>query len=120
MSSVEHYRLALLQYIQYQQQMEAVLRLREEVAELRAQIALRHKKHRRCDREITKQFKVAPSLIQCLKCEKFYASDIALKLHLKLKHPRNDEKENSTEDSHGLVDNNSRELNREEVPHTSL
>lgn len=112
MSSVEYYRLALLQYIQYQQQVDALIKIREEVADLRSQIALRHKKHRRCDKEITKQFKVTFIFIQCAKCEKFYASDIALKLHLKLKHPRNDEKENSTEDSHGLLENNSRELHR--------
>jgi len=50
MSSVEHYRLALLQHIHYQQQLEAVLRLQDEIAALRGQISLRHKKHRRCDR----------------------------------------------------------------------
>lgn len=58
MSSVEHYRLALLQYIQYQQQLQAVLRLQEEIGELRTQISARHKKHRRCDKEIRKDFKV--------------------------------------------------------------
>lgn len=58
MSSVDYFRLALLKQIQYNQQMDEYLRLQDEIAELKNQIASRHKKHRRCDKEIKKEFNV--------------------------------------------------------------
>jgi hypothetical protein len=65
------------------------------------------------------QGKIYP--IQCSHCEKFYASDIALKLHLKLKHLRNsDEKAYSTEDSHCLNDPNSQEHPKDTPAHITL
>ncbi len=62
MSSVDYFRLALLQQIHYQHQMEEYLRAMEEIASLKDQIAARHKKHRRCDKEIKKEFNVKLSI----------------------------------------------------------
>lgn len=58
MSSSEYFRLVLLERINYDHQMEHFLRLQDEIAVLKEEIAMRHKKHRRCDREISKKFEV--------------------------------------------------------------
>lgn len=54
----EYQKLALQQYVHYQTQMDEYLALEEELEELRAKISARHKKHRRCDKEIHKSYKV--------------------------------------------------------------
>lgn len=62
MSSVEYHRLALLQYVLFQQQLEECISLEAQIAELKEAVAARHKKHRRCDKEISKTNKVIPLL----------------------------------------------------------
>jgi hypothetical protein len=58
MSSVEYHRLALLQYVRFQQQLEECISLEAQIAELKEAVSARHKKHRRCDKEISKTNKV--------------------------------------------------------------
>ena len=58
MSTNEYHRLALLQYVRMQHNLEEVQTALSEVEELKQQIAARHKKHRRCDKEIEKPFNV--------------------------------------------------------------
>lgn len=48
-------------------------------------------------------------MIQCGHCERVYASDIARKLHWKLKHKNAEERAYSTEDSRGINEANSHE-----------
>ena len=81
MEPAHYYRLALQQQVLYQQQLEELIQTEEDIQGLKTRIAARHKKHRRCDKEIQKEF-------QCPYCERTYASDIALKLHFKLKHQK--------------------------------
>lgn len=71
MSSVDYFRLALLQHIHYQQQMDEYLRVKDEIRHLKEQIASRHKKHRRCDKEINKEFKVIYSLFSAHNAKKY-------------------------------------------------
>lgn len=58
MSSAEYYRLALQQQVLYYQNIQECLALQEEIEELKSRITAKHKKHRRCDKEINKDFKV--------------------------------------------------------------
>lgn len=58
MSSDEYYRLALQQQVLYYQNLQEVLEVEAEIEDLKAKIAAKHKKHRRCDKEIQKEFKV--------------------------------------------------------------
>ena len=52
MTAPDYYRLALQQQLKYYQQMEAVLEAETDIEALKARIAAKHKKHRRCDKEI--------------------------------------------------------------------
>jgi hypothetical protein len=54
MSSVEYYSLCLQQQTLYYQQLEECLALNASIQDLKTKIAAKHKKHRRCDKEIEK------------------------------------------------------------------
>jgi hypothetical protein len=58
MSTNEYFRLALLQYIRMQHNLEALQKSQAEVDSLRAKVSARHKKHRRSDKEIEKNLNV--------------------------------------------------------------
>lgn len=63
MSTINHFRLALLEQLRYHHQLEELISLKEEIEELRDKVALFQKKHRRCDRDITKHEQVTLPLI---------------------------------------------------------
>lgn len=58
MSSVQWSRLAMQQQMLYYQNMQECLDLEEEIETLKTRIASKHKKHRRCDKEIEKENQV--------------------------------------------------------------
>lgn len=96
--STNYYSMALMQEILYLRNVKEKEELEREIQQLRLAIFSKQKKYRRCDKDIQKTFKVHLFLIQCRNCEKFYASDVALKLHLKLKHnSQKNQEEKSTE-----------------------
>jgi hypothetical protein len=84
--STNYFSRALMQEMLFLRNMREIEELNAEIAELRVAIFNKQKKHRRCDKEISKNFNVLLSDIQCFHCKRVYASDVALKLHLKLKH----------------------------------
>ena len=55
---MDHFRLALLEQLKYHMQLEELMKLREEIEDLRENVSLFQKKHRRCDRDIAKMEKV--------------------------------------------------------------
>ena len=67
MTSPDYYRLALQQQMLYHLQMEAILKAEEEIEALKTNITAKHKKHRRCDKEIQKEFQVKKVLFS-VKC----------------------------------------------------
>ena len=66
MSTLWYYRLALLQWIRYNQSLEEVVSLQSEIAELHAKVSAHQKKHRRCDKEIEKHEQVTRCLASVL------------------------------------------------------
>lgn len=56
---MEYYRLALLQYVLYQHHVQEIATAEEEIIRLKDVISSKQKKHRRSDKEITKDQKVS-------------------------------------------------------------
>lgn len=68
MSTNEYFRLALLQYVRIQHNLESIQKAQTEIDELRQAVAARHKKHRRTDKEIDKSLQVNFPLTKCPHC----------------------------------------------------
>jgi len=66
MSTVEYYRLTLLQLLKYNLSIESCIKLEEEIRELKGLIGQHQRKHRRCDRDINKEEQVPLSLYSVL------------------------------------------------------
>jgi hypothetical protein len=84
--STSYFSKALMQEMLFLRNLREIDQLNTEIIDLKAAIYNKQKKHRRCDKEINKNFNVNQLYTQCFHCKRVYASDVALKLHLKLKH----------------------------------